>query len=247
MEKKSSYLADYLKDVIDKKYRTRSEAADDLGIDESVLSRICSGKRPGVSESIVEKICESLGLDKAEGVLKLCLTKHAKIRQFFSRDQKPIQFKVIHPDPKDKAIDPEKISETYSPVPVVPYENLTGFISFRRRVSEHTLAPNSWVQRDHNIQCGMVKGPSMAPTLPEGGLVAVDFDDRDLANGNIYLLKWKKEIVIRRIFKQGSSLMLCSDNPEREKYPIEICSLKKARSIKDSLILGRIIWSMSEQ
>ncbi|HJP17680.1 MAG TPA: helix-turn-helix transcriptional regulator, partial [Nitrospinota bacterium] len=74
IKRKSSFLADYVKDVIDKKYRTRSLAAEDLGIDESVLSRICSGKRPGVSESIVEGICEKLGLDKAEGVLRLFLT-----------------------------------------------------------------------------------------------------------------------------------------------------------------------------
>ena len=48
MEKFSSYLADHVRPVIDKKYRTRSDAADDLGIDQAVLSRICSGNGSGL-------------------------------------------------------------------------------------------------------------------------------------------------------------------------------------------------------
>jgi len=71
MEKFSSYLADHVRPVIDKKYRTRSDAADDLGIDQAVLSRICSGKRFGISGHLVENICLRLGVDPAEGFLRL--------------------------------------------------------------------------------------------------------------------------------------------------------------------------------
>ena len=48
MEKFSSYLADHVRPVIDKKYRKRSDAADDLGVDQAVLSRICSGNGSGL-------------------------------------------------------------------------------------------------------------------------------------------------------------------------------------------------------
>ena len=89
---KSSPIADYLRPVIDAKYRIRSDAAKDLGIDESYLSRICSGKKPGVSEAIIEQICDKLGLDKEEEVLRLFLTNHPGMRKFFSKPNKPIPF-----------------------------------------------------------------------------------------------------------------------------------------------------------
>ncbi|MDP6625657.1 MAG: S24 family peptidase, partial [Nitrospinota bacterium] len=245
MRKKSSYLADYIKDDIDKKYRTRSEAAEDLGIDESVLSRICSGKRPGVSESIVEGICDSLGLDKSEGVLRLFLTKHSKIRQFFSAPKKPITFKIIHPDLDDKTINYEKMSKSLVAVPLVSNEALDGFISLKHRAVEHLLVPKTLLKKDHNVQCSRVKGGSMDPTLPNGSIVAIDFDDRTLEDGNIFLLKWKRKVLIRRIVFQDSYLLLCPDNMDREKYSIEICSMKKAKSAKDNPILGKVIWAMS--
>ncbi len=246
IKRKSSFLADYVKDVIDKKYRTRSLAAEDLGIDESVLSRICSGKRPGVSESIVEGICEKLGLDKAEGVLRLFLTKHSKIRQFFTNPRKPILFRILHPDSNDKTINPEKISKTHIPVPLVSNEALDGFISLKHRAAEHALIPKNWLQEGHNAQCTRVKGDSMAPTLPDGSIVAIDFDSRTLQNGSIFLLKWKKKVVIRRTVFQDSYLLFCPDNVDKEKYPIEVCSMKKAKSAKDNPILGKVIWAMAK-
>ncbi len=91
-KKKSSPLADYIRPVVDAKYRTRSEAAKDIGIDESILSRICSGQRVGVSDKIIEMICAKLGLDKTEGVLRLFLTNHVTMRKFFTKPQKPISF-----------------------------------------------------------------------------------------------------------------------------------------------------------
>jgi len=246
MTKKTSQLSDYIKGIVDKKYRTRSEAAADLGIDESVLSRICSGKRPGVSESIVEKICDKLGLDKSEGVLKLFLTKHSKIKQFFLMPKKPITFRVIHSNPNDKLINPEKLSEAYVPVPVVANEAIDRCISLKYRASEHTLIPNNWVNKDHNVQCCKVNDSSMETSLPNGSLIAADFDDRALENGSIYLLKWKNKIVLKRLLVQSGYVLLYSDNTDQDKYPVEICTKKKANSLKDSPILGRVVWSMAK-
>ncbi len=133
---KSSPLADYLRPAIDAKYKTRHMAAQTLGIDEGVLSRICSGKRPGVSEKVIEKICGKLGLDKTEGALKLFFTKHPNLREFFPNPPKPIPFKVIH---SDNAINPEAISEAYNPVPVVPINDLAKTISLTHRAKRSTF------------------------------------------------------------------------------------------------------------
>ena len=247
MERKSSYLAGYIKNVVDKKYRTRSEAASDLGIDESVLSRICSGKRPGVSESIVEKICDKLGLDKTEGVIKLFLTKHSKIKQFFLKPKKAISFRIIHSDPNDKEMATEKISATHSPVSVITGDSADAYmVSLKQRASEHILIQNNWLKKDHNVLCCGVKGGAMSPTLTDKSIIAVDFDHRTLENGNLYLLKWKNKVVVRRIALQNGYVMLCSDNADKEKYPVDICSIKKANSAKDSPVLGKVVWAMEK-
>lgn len=246
MKKKTSYLSEFIKGAIDKKYRTRSEAAAELGIDESVLSRICSGKRPGVSEKIVEKICDKLGLDKAEGVLKLFLTKHSKIKQFFSKPKKPITFSIVNSDVEDKLISPEKILKEYSAVPLISNEELGNCISLKQRASVHTLILNDWLDEDHNIQCCKTDDNSMDVTLPIGSMYAVDYDDKNVKSGDLYLLKWKNKTVIRRILVENGYLLFCPDNTDQEKYPIQICNSKKASSLKDSPILGRVIWSVAK-
>lgn len=79
-EKKSSLIADYIRPAVYAKYRTQADAAEDIGIDQPILSRLCSGKRPSVSNAVIEKICDKLGLDKSVGVLKLSLTKKQKLK-----------------------------------------------------------------------------------------------------------------------------------------------------------------------
>ena len=179
-------------------------------------------------------------------MLRLFLTKHSKIRQLFSSPKKPINFRVIHPNPNDKTFNAEKISKSHAPVPLVSSDALDGFISIKHRASEHALIPKTWVQEDHNVQCSLVKGDSMDPTLPGGSIVAIDFDKRTVENGNIFVLKWGKKVIIRRVVLQDSYLLLCPDNADKKKYPIEVCSLKKAKSAKDNPILGKVIWAMTK-
>ena len=104
--KKPSSLADFIRPAVDAKYDKRFEAAEDIGIEESVLSRICSGKRPGIGEALIEMICDALGLDKTEGVLRLFLTNKQKIRKFFVKPPKPIPFRILHTKQNDKRVNP---------------------------------------------------------------------------------------------------------------------------------------------
>ncbi len=87
----------------------------------------------------------------------------------------------------------------------------------------------------------------MAPTLPEGSIIAVDSEIRKPQHGKLFLLNWKKEVIVRRILFKDKYLLLCPDNPDQEKYPVDICTMKKAKSDKDSPILGQVIWSMGKE
>ncbi len=45
-------------------------------------------------------------------------------------------------------------------------------------------------------------------------------------------LNWKGSTIVRRILKEDSSLLFCSDNSDQKKYPIDVCPIKKVKSIK---------------
>ena len=191
--KKSSPIADYIRPAIDKKYRTRNIVAKDLEIDESVLSRVCSGKRPGVSELIIEKVCDKLGLDKSEGVLRLFLTKHSKIRKYFYRPKKCLSFRVIHNDQNE--INTKKLSETYNPVPILPINDLVKNVPMAQKSSEYVLVPKELSPKDKDIRCSQIKDNSMAPALPEGSIIGIDLEYKKPQHNCLFLLNWKKNLL----------------------------------------------------
>tara|TARA_B100000315_G_scaffold142757_1_gene131787 strand:+ start:44 stop:799 length:756 start_codon:yes stop_codon:yes gene_type:complete len=243
-KKKSSPLADYIRPKVDAKYRTRSEAAEDIGIDESILSRICSGQRPGVSDKIIELICKPLGLDKTEGVLRLFLSKHRKMSKYFAKSQKPISFRILHANPDEKTINPKNISNTHTSVPIVDIKDFIQSNFLTMQAKDHALVPKEMAPIELLIKCCKINNDSMAPTLPEGCIIAVDSNIRRPQHGKLFLLSWKKEIIVRRILIKDKYLLFLPDNPCRDKYNIEVCTIKKAKSDKDNLILGKVIWSM---
>ncbi len=240
---KSSPLADYLRPAIDAKYKRRKKAAEDIGIDDAVLSKILSGTMPGVSEELIERICDKLGLDKSEGVLKLFLTKHKKVRKFFTKSYEPIPFKVIH---SDNTINPKAISEAYTPVPVVPINDLAKTISLTHRASEHVLISTEFASKEGNIKCCQIKDDSMAPVLPDGSLIAVDLEDRKPQHGGLFLLNWKNEIMVRRVQIKDSYILFCPDNPDKDKYPIAVRPMGKVKYDWNNPIIGKVVWSMEK-
>ena len=84
----------------------------------------------------------------------------------------------------------------------------------------------------------------MAPTLAEGSIIAVHLEDRSPHHDSLFLLKWENEIMARRIQIQNGHLLFCPDNPDKEKYSIAVCPIKRVNADKNSPLLGRIVWSM---
>lgn len=246
MEEYSSYLADYIRPAIDKKYRTRSDAADDLGIDQAVLSRICSGKRFGISEHLVENICIRLQLDTAEGLLRLFLSKNPTIKQHFFVLTKEISVEIVHPDNYKPAAHSNKLlSEDYIPVPFVSANSL---INQKSNISvekiEYTLVPKVFLPQKGDFVAFKIKGDSMAPTLPDGSIIAVNLNDTQESDNSIYLFKEKNEVKVGRAIIQNNFLQMCSDNPNRNKFPKYIYDITK--SSNDTPILGRVVWTFNK-
>ncbi|MEE9165561.1 MAG: XRE family transcriptional regulator [Nitrospinota bacterium] len=246
MEKFSSYLADHVRPVIDKKYRTRSDAADDLGIDQAVLSRICSGKRFGISEHLVENICLRMGLDPAEGLLRLFLSKNPKIKHHFFGLTKKTAIEIVHPD-KHRSVDiaNKSISGDLLSIPIVQPDSLIYYTGNSKvKSGEYTLVPKNFLPKNGDFVSFKIKGDSMALTLPDGSLVAVDLSDTQESHNSIYIFKQKNEVKFGRAFIQGSFLQMNPDNPNRNKFPSYTYDMEKSR--KDSPILGKVVWSLKK-
>ena len=241
---KSSPLADFIRPKIDAKYRSRREAAEDIGIEQSILSRICSGQRPGVSDKIIEMICDKLKLDKGEGVIRLFLTKNRKMSEYFVKTQKPVSFRIVHANPSNTVINPKNISETHTHVPVIYIKDFTKSDFLTKRAKDNALVPKEMAPIELLIRCCKVEDNSMVPTLPEGSIIAVDSNVRKPKHGKIFLLSWKNKIIVRRILIKDKYVIFLPDNQSRDNSNIEVCSLKRINSEKDNPILGKVVWSM---
>ena len=235
---KSSPLADYIRPVIDAKYRRRTIAAEDLGIDGAVLSRICSGNRPGVGEGVIKKICEKLNLDKDEGAYRLFLTKHRKIRKFFTEPNTPKTFNVVHSD----AVDPETISKAYIPVPIFSINDLADAASLFHRPKKQVLIPSEIAPENTKGRGG--KGKSIAILLPGGSIIGVSLKDKKPQDNKLFLLKWKGKIIIKKVFIKGKDLLFCPDNTGKDK--IRTFKMNKSNYKKTQPILGRITWAIEK-
>ncbi len=50
----------------------------------------------------------------------------------------------------------------------------------------------------------------------------------------------RKKVIVRRILIKDEYLLLCSDNPDQEKYPVDVSTMKKVNSDKHNRIICRI-------
>jgi hypothetical protein len=237
---KSSPLADYIRPVIDAKYRRRSIAAEDLGIDGAVLSRICSGNRPGVGEAVVKKICDRLSLDKDEGTYRLFLTKHRKVRKFFTESKSPKALSVVYSD----SVYSKGLSKSYFPVPIFSINDLVDTASLFDKAKKQVLISGEITPKEDNTKGRGRKGKSIAISLPNGNIVGMSLEDKEPQDNKLFFLKWKGEIIIRKVFVKGNDLLFCPDDTGKDK--IGTFKVKKSNYKKSQPIIGRIIWAIEK-
>lgn len=242
MGKSSSYLADYIWPIVDKKYRTRSDAADDLGIDQAVLSRICSGKWFGISEHLVENICTRLGLDPAEGLLRLFLSKNSKIKQHFLSLTKATSVEIVPAEKHKQTSTASKSSEEFVPITFISSSNVPGNkIQGKKEKGDYILIPKSLLPKSGTFFAHKVKVENMLQTLPLDTIIIVDTKNTQPVQNNVFLFKHKNQIKIGRAFLQDSYLQMCPDNPNRNKFQSYVFDLKKRKPDGENPIIGKVV------
>jgi SOS-response transcriptional repressor LexA/DNA-binding XRE family transcriptional regulator len=96
--------------------------------------------------------------------------------------------------------------------------------------------------RPETIRCVRIAGESMAPTLTDGSIVAVDVTPLPLraVEGKIVCSRTVEgAVVIKRLRVRGHYALLFSDNDDQRAYPPIVVDLREL----DEPIIGQVIWA----
>lgn len=84
-----------------------------------------------------------------------------------------------------------------------------------------------------------VNGDSMAPGLYDGDLVVINTDETEPRDGEVFVINYEGEAVIKRLRRDGGQWWLSSDNPDKRLYGDKRCD-------EHAIIIGRVIYKQSE-
>jgi SOS-response transcriptional repressor LexA len=81
-----------------------------------------------------------------------------------------------------------------------------------------------------------VLGDSMEPTLRSGDTILVDRSDIEIHDGNIYLVGFQQQLLVKRLFRDIAGLVLRSDNTAYRE------TLIPPEYMDDFVVFGRMRW-----
>lgn len=90
-------------------------------------------------------------------------------------------------------------------------------------------------------RCSIIfaRGTSMKPTIPDGAVLVVDHDQRDVAHGCIYVFNVCDQLLVKRArWRMDGKLELVSDN-KTEDYPVETFGPEQ---VDDLRVVGRVVY-----
>jgi len=115
---------------------------------------------------------------------------------------------------------------------LVMEEQIEGYCIIHRRV-----AP-----KPESIRCVRISGDSMAPTLTDGSIVAVDISPlpiRALRNRIVCSRTPDGTVVIKRLRLRDHYALLFSDNDDQQRFPPIVVDLREL----EEPIIGQVIWA----
>ncbi len=111
-------------------------------------------------------------------------------------------------------------------------DQVEGYCIIHKRVAPHP----------ETLRCVRISGQSMAPTLTDGSIVAVDITPLPLraVEGKVVCSRTGEgAIVIKRLRLRGHYVLLFSDNDDQRAYPPIVVDLREL----DAPVIGQVIWA----
>ena len=101
------------------------------------------------------------------------------------------------------------------------------------------LAKKGWSEK--KLVAVYVQGESMEPGLYAGDTVIVNTADIEPHDGDVYILRYEGETVVKRLQRDAGKWWLSSDNPDQRKFPRKEC-------LDDICeIIGKVVYKQSER
>lgn len=123
---------------------------------------------------------------------------------------------------------------------------ITGFsIEIDRRNGSRRTVPRDWVERKNlspkALYAITVKGDSMEPTLYDGDTVIINVADTHAVDGEVFVVNYEGEVVVKRLSRDMGRWWLTSDNSDQRKYA------KKSCEGEHCIIVGRVVRRESDR
>lgn len=104
--------------------------------------------------------------------------------------------------------------------------------------------PRSWLESrslsPDKLVAITVTGVGMVPRLQDGDLVIINLEDTEPADGQVYVINYRGQAVIKRMVQDFGVWYMASDNTARKQYP------RQKFDGADCVVIGRIIVLVSE-
>lgn len=118
-----------------------------------------------------------------------------------------------------------------------------GHLSFEEEEAPPLAFGTAWVRRvglrAEDAVVVYARGDSMEPGIRDGDVLLVDLAPRDIADGDVYALRYSEQLRVKRLFRRyDGALILRSDNAA--KYPDEIVPPQDQDGHVH--VIGRVIW-----
>jgi len=187
-----------INNVIKNRDMTQKEAANEIGISQSAMTRIMNKTQDWVYPDIADKI-------------SIWLSKNGEPIERSTIDMMTSRFKEVYVWGMAQAAN----------MPSPPVGDIPP------TVHESELPSIIWaIGNGPKYLAGFkVEGNSMEPTLKSGWIVICDCFAKEFRNGDIVVAKFDDKAVLKRYRRSEDTIMLTSDNPVGESFAVHAANI----------------------
>jgi transcriptional regulator with XRE-family HTH domain len=216
------------------------------GISSPYLNEILSGKRR-LNETQLEKIATALSVP----IYQLFADEPLVPKSQAEKDPAIIE---VFPDEASKLeYSKFRTQDDFLPIRILGTASLGRgrFVSSEETkgyalIYRHALPKKAATQKrdQEKIVCLFAEGESMAPTIQDKSLVAVDIEDRnEIQKNKIYAVDIPDAgVTLKRVVCSNDHLMLFADNPNEPGFP----SCIRIKGLGYNPICGRVVWAWNK-
>lgn len=191
------------------------------GLSVSGLKRYLDGGEPTASKII--QICDSIGFTV----------------QWFLTGQGPMR----PGDQGEPSADAPTIENEFALIPGYNVEVAAGTGAFptEEKPTRKLAFRHRWLRyrglSPDNLVLVFARGDSMEPTISDNNTLMIDTTQRDLHDGQIYVIRTDGHLIVKRIQKLwNKGILLLSDNKEYREQQVE------PSEADDLEVIGRVVW-----